>query len=104
MVGERQSEIAKVRTVECEQHGRAVTNVTRGVDTQLRMGKCSDRKEKTPRTQNNATNAWNVSSRPSSNYGKSNSYVAVPVFDYPYVTILSVYVNLNDRKIDVDTK
>ena len=30
--------------------------------------------------------------------------MALPVFDYPYVTILSVYVNLNDRKIDVDTK
>lgn len=44
MAGERQSGIAKVRTVECEQHGRAVTNVTRGVDTQLRMEKCSDRK------------------------------------------------------------
>lgn len=103
MVGERQSEIAKVRTVECEQHGRAVTNVTRGVDTQLRMGKCSDRKEKTPRTQNNATNAWNFSSSPNNN-NKSNSNMALPVFDYPYVTILSVYVNLNDRKIDVDTK
>lgn len=97
MVGARQSEIAKVRTVKCEQHGRAVTNVTRGVDTQLRMEKCSDRKEKTPRTQNNATNAWNFSSSPNNN-NKSNSNMALPVFDYPYVTILSVYADFNDRK------
>lgn len=103
MVGERQSGIAKVRTVECEQHGRAVTNVTRGVDTQLRMEKCSDRKETTPRTQNNATNAWNFGSSPNNNT-KSNSNMALPVFDYPYVTILSVYANLNDIKIDIDAK
>lgn len=97
MVGVRQSEIAKVRTVKCEQHGRAVTNVTRGVDTQLRMEKCSDRKEKTPRTQNNATNAWYFISSPL-NTTKTGSIMALPVFDYPYVTILSVYANLNDRK------
>lgn len=103
MVGVRQSEIAKVRTVKCEQHGRAVTNVTRGVDTQLRMEKCSDRKEKTPRTQYTATNAWTFSSSPSGS-NKSDSTMALPVFDYPYVTILSVYANLNDRKIDIDTK
>lgn len=97
MVGVRQSEIAKARTVKCEQHGRAVTNVTRGVDTQLRMEKCSDHKEKTPGTQNNATNAWNFNSSPNNNT-KSNSNMALPVFDYPYVTILSVYAGFNDRK------
>lgn len=83
--------------MKCEQHGRAVTNVTRGVDTQLRMEKCSDRKEKTPRTQNNATNAWNFNSRPNGD-AKSSSLMALPVFDYPYVTILSVYAGFNDRK------
>lgn len=97
MVGVRQSEIAKVRTAKCEQHGRAVTNVTRGVDTQLRKEKCSDRKEKTPGTQYNATFAWYFYSSPLY-YSKSSSRLALPVFDYPYVTILSVYANLNDRK------
>ena len=90
MAGEKQSGIAKVRTVECEQYGRAVTNVTRGVDTQLRMEKCSDRKETTPRTQNNATSAWNFSSSPNNN-NKSNSNVVLPVFDYQIVTIISVF-------------
>ena len=82
--------------MECEQHGRAVTNVTRGVDTQLlTREKCSDRKEITPRTQNNATNAWSFSSSPNNN-AKSNSNMALPVFDCMCVTILSVYANLND--------
>lgn len=97
MVGERQSEIAKVRTVKCEQHGRAVTNVTRGVDTQLRKEKCSDHKEKTPRTQSNASNAWIFKSSPVNN-NKTGSGMALPVFDYPYVTIISVYAGFNDRK------
>ena len=103
MAGERQSGIAKVRTMECEQHGRAVTNVTRGVDTQLRMEKCSDRKETSPRTQGIATYAWGFSSSTGSG-GKSGGSVALPVFDYPYVMIFSMYANLNDRKIDIDTK
>lgn len=51
----------------------------------------------------NAANAWFFSSGPYGS-GKSNSNMALPVFDYPYVTILSVYANLNDRKIDIDTK
>lgn len=54
-------------------------------------------------TQNFATSAWNFSSSPYSS-SKSSSSMALPVFDYPYVTILSVYANLNDRKIDIDTK
>lgn len=72
--------------------------MTRGVNTQLpTRKKCSDRKEKTPRTQNNATNAWNYSSSANNN-NKSNSNYVLPVFDYPYVTIFSVYADFNDIK------
>lgn len=86
MAGRRQSGIAEARAVERKkQHGRAVTHVTRGADTHLRKEKCSGRKETAPRTQNNATNAWNYSSSANNN-NKSNSYYVLPVFAYHYVT------------------
>lgn len=86
MAGERQSGIAEARAVECEQHGRAVTNVTRGADTQLSLReKCSDRKEIAPRTQNSATHAWTYSSSANNN-NKSNWYYVLPVFAYRIVT------------------
>ena len=77
------------------QHEGAVTKVTRGINTQLLMEKCSDRKKrrKYRDTQNNATNAWNYSSSANNN-NKSNSNVVLPVFDYQVVTIISVFAIL----------
>lgn len=48
-------------------------------------------------TQNFATHAWYFNSSPVVS-SKSGSSMALPVFDYPYVTILSVYAGFNDRK------
>lgn len=74
------------------QHEGAVTNVTRGINTQLKKKRSvqTEKQRKYRDTQNNATNAWNYSSNANNN-NKSNSNVVLPVFDYPTVTDISVF-------------
>ena len=74
------------------QHEGAVTNVTRGINTQLKKKRSVQtvKRRKYRDTQNNATNAWNYSSSANNN-NKSNSNVVLPVFDYQVVTIISVF-------------
>lgn len=67
-------------------------SVTRGTITQLIYVR-SEQTEKQRiyrNTQINATNAWNFNSSANNN-NKSNSFMVLPVYDYPTVTNISVF-------------